>query len=147
VIRQASNRLATGLILVRLLPVYVLLGLLKHLVPLTWLARWAWCPPVGPRDHAAERRLIARVLRLSRLTGLFDRDCLQRSLLLYRVLSRSGAAPMLLIGFRRTDRQILGHAWVVIDGQPVIEHASLLQFSAAFGFGVQGTFFSAQSSS
>jgi hypothetical protein len=123
-----------------LLPAYLLLGLLKHLVPLTWLARWAWCPPVGPRDRALELRLIANVLRLSRLIGLVDRDCLQRSLLLYRVLSRSGAAPTLLIGFRRTSGAILGHAWVIVDDKPVIEQPDLLQFSAAFGFGQHGIF-------
>jgi hypothetical protein len=81
------------------------------------------------------------VLRLSQLTGLPDRDCLQRSLLLYRVLSRAGAAPTLVIGFRRINGGILGHAWVVVDNQPVIEEAELLQYSPAFGFGARGAFF------
>ena len=58
-------------------------------------------PPAGPRDHKVERRLAASVLRLSQLLSLSDRDCLQRSLLLYRLLSRAGANPILVIGFRR----------------------------------------------
>src|SRR5262249_43411534 len=144
--KQASNRLGRGLVAVRLLAVYVLLGLFKHLVPLRWLARWAWCPPVGPRDRAAERGLAAIVLRLSQLTGLPDRDCLQRSLLLYRVLSRAGAAPVLIIGFGRIDGTIRGHAWVMVDNQPVVQEAELPQFSPAFGFGVGGFMFRATES-
>src|SRR5262245_48657412 len=115
------NRLATGLVLGRLLPAFLLLGLLKHLVPLRWLARWAWCVPSGPRDREAERRTIARVVRLSRLIGQLDRGCLQRSLLLYRVLSRAGADPALVVGFGRMDGRTRGHAWVVVDGEALTE--------------------------
>jgi hypothetical protein len=141
--KQASNRLSKGLVIARLLPVYVLFGVLKHLVALGWLARWAWCPPAGPPDRAAERLLTASVLRLSQLTGLLDQDCLQRSLLLYRVLSRTGADPTLIIGFRQIDGGIRGHAWVTVDGRPLIEEAKLFQFSPAFGFGARGAFFPA----
>jgi len=56
-----------------------LLALLKQLVPLTWLVRRVWCPPIAPRDCEAEWGLTSIVLRLSRLTGLpeaiaFDAD-------------------------------------------------------------------------
>src|SRR5262249_34548422 len=139
VIKRASNRLKTGLIVGRLLPAYLLLGLLKHLVPLRWLARWAWCHPRGLHHREAERCLTASVLRLSQLTGLPDRDCLQRSLLLYRVLSRAGAEPTLVVGFDRIDGRILGHAWVTTDGHAVIEReADLLRFSPTFSFGTRG---------
>jgi hypothetical protein len=135
----ALNRLKNGLLVVRLLPGYVLFGLLKHLVPLRALVRWAWCPPHGPRDLDAERRLAARVCRLSRLTGLLDRDCLQRSLLLYRMLSRAGANPTLVVGFRRMNGRTFGHAWVIVDGYPVIEpEINLLRFSPMLGFGFRG---------
>jgi hypothetical protein len=139
------NRIRTGLVVGRLLPTFVLLSLLKHLVPLHCLARWAWCPPIGPRDLATERRLSACIIRLSQLTGLPDRDCLQRSLLLYRVLSRAGADPSLVVGFRRIDGRILGHAWVVVDGRTIIEaEANLLQFAPAFCFGPGGRLLSAR---
>lgn len=122
------------------LPAYILFGILKHIVPLTQLARWAWCAPAGPRDRETERRLAASVMRLSQLTGLPDRDCLQRSLLLYRVLSRAGADPKLVVGFQRVNRQVLGHAWVTVDGRPVFEaEADLLRFVPALAFGMQGT--------
>jgi hypothetical protein len=95
---------------------------------------------VNSRDCIAEQYLVASVQRLSELIGLPDRDCLQRSLLLYRLLSRSGAAPKLMIGFRQTEGKVLGHAWVTVDGQPIMEDVTLLPFSPAFGFGQRGAF-------
>src|SRR5262249_55817366 len=132
----ALNRLKNGFLVARLLPAYVLFGLLKHVVPLRWLVHWAWCPPDGPRDREAEHRLVARVFRLSRLTGLLDRDCLHRSLLLYSMLSRAGADPTLVVGFDRVNGRILGHAWVIVDGHAVIEpEVNLLRFLPTLGFG------------
>ena len=123
----------------RLFTAYIVLALLKYLVPLKLLVRWVWCPPVGLRNNEAERWLTATVFRLSRLTGLPDRDCLQRSLLLYHVLSRAGADPTLVIGFQRVDGQIRGHAWVVVDGCALLESESdLVRFSPALLFGSQG---------
>jgi hypothetical protein len=143
VITRALRRLRVGLVLGRLLPAYVLLGLLKHVVPLRWLVRWAWCPAAGLRDRGVEHQLAARVLRLSQLVGLPDRDCLQRSLLLYRVLSRAGADPTLVAGFHRMNGRIIGHAWVVVDGRAVIEsEGDLLRFSPALGFGSGGALLS-----
>jgi hypothetical protein len=111
------------------------------MVPLQRLVRLAWCPPACRRDHEAERRLLASVLRLSQLVGLFDRDCLQRSLLVYRLLSRSGADPHLFIGFRRKDGRLLGHAWVIVEGNAIFEsEADLLTFSPAISFAMRGRF-------
>ena len=136
---RAVNRLRTGLILCRLLPAYVLLGVFKHFVPVKWLARWAWTSPAGTRNREAERRLMAGVIRLSQLISLRDRDCLQRSLLLYRVLSRASADPTLVVGFHRTNDRILGHAWVVVDGESIIEpEADLSRFSVTLRFGSRG---------
>jgi len=108
-------------------------------MPLRWVARWAWRRSNGPRDRAAERRLAASVSRLSHLAGLPDRDCLQRSLLLYRVLSRAGADPRLVVGFQRVNDRVLGHAWVLVDGHTLIEpEAELLKFIPTFTFGARG---------
>ena len=85
---------------------YLLLGLLKHLVPLRSLAKWTWCEKAGPRDRPAERRFTANAVRVSKLLRIANRDCLQRSLLLYRLLSAVGADPELVVGLREQDGNI-----------------------------------------
>jgi hypothetical protein len=138
-ITRALHRLRVAIALARMLVPYLLLGILKQFVTLRRLARWAWCPSAGTRDRDLEHRLAMSVLRLSQLLAMPDRDCLQRSLLLYRVLSRAGADPTLLAGFHRMNGRIIGHAWVIVDGCPVIEsEGDLLRFSPAFGFGSRG---------
>jgi len=129
----------TGLLIARFLPAYVAFATLKHIVPLQRLVRLAWSPPAGQRDHEAEKRLLASVLRLSQLVGLRDGDCLQRSLLVYRLLSRAGADPLLVIGFRRKDGRLLGHTWVIVDDHAIFEsEADINTFSPAISFGSQG---------
>ena len=135
----ATNRLRTVLEGFHIVPAYVLLGLLKHLVPLRWLVKWTWCEKAGPRDRPAERRLTANVLRLSKLLRIADRDCLQRSLLLYRLLSAVGADPELVVGFREQDGKIIGHAWVLVDDMSIVEPESdLVRFSPVLRFGARG---------
>ena len=139
VFKRAVQQIKIGLNVCRLLPTYIVLGLLKHTVPLHRLARWTWRPSIGPRNHQVEQQLTLNVLRLSQLMGLFDRDCLQRSLLLYRILSRAGANPTLVVGFHRLDGQVIGHAWVTVDGDVIIEgETNLRQFSPALCFGSRG---------
>jgi Transglutaminase-like superfamily len=136
---RVSNQIRTVLDGCRIVPAYVLLGLLKHLVPLRSLAKWTWCETTGPRDRVAERRLTANVLRLSKLLRIADRDCLQRSLLLYRLLSAVGADPELVVGFREQDGKIIGHAWVLVDGTSLVEPESdLTRFSPLLRFGAHG---------
>jgi Transglutaminase-like superfamily len=139
VIPRASRQIRTVLDGFRIVPAYLLLGLLKHLVPLRWLAKWTWCEKAGPRDPVAERRLTANVLRLSKLLRIADRDCLQRSLLLYRLLSALGADPELVVGLREQDGKIIGHAWVLVDGKSLVEPESdLVRFSPVLRFGARG---------
>jgi len=140
---RVSNQIRTVLDGFRIVPAYVLLGLLKHLVPLRSLAKWTWSETSGPRDRVAERRLTANVLRLSKLLRIADRDCLQRSLLLYRLLSAVGADPELIVGFREQDGKIIGHAWVLVDDVSLVEPQSdLVRFSPAFRFGARGALLS-----
>jgi Transglutaminase-like superfamily len=139
VIPRASRQIRTVLDGLRIVPAYLLLGLLKHLVPLRWLAKWTWCKTAGPRDRLAERRLTANALRLSKLLRIADRDCLQRSLLLYRLLSALGADPELVVGLREQDGKIIGHAWVLVDGKSLVEPESdLVRFSPVLRFGARG---------
>jgi hypothetical protein len=136
---RVSNQIRTVLDGFRIVPAYVLLGLLKHLVPLPWLVKWTWCERSGPRDRLAERRLTANVLRLSKLSRIGDRDCLQRSLLLCRLLSAAGANPELVVGLREQEGKIIGHAWVLVDQVSIVESTSdLVLFSPVLRFGARG---------
>ena len=136
---RVSNQIRTVLDGFRIVPAYVLLGILKHLVPLRSLAKWTWCETTGRRDRVAERRVTANVLRLSKLLRIADRDCLQRSLLLYRLLSAVGADPELVVGLREQDGKIIGHAWVLVDDMSIVEPESdLVRFSPVLRFGARG---------
>jgi Transglutaminase-like superfamily len=140
---RASNQIRTVLDGCRIVPTYVLLGLLKHLVPLQWLVKATWCETTGPRDLLAGRRLTANALRLSKLLRIADRDCLQRSLLLYRLLSAVGADPELVVGLREQDGKIIGHAWVLVDDVSIVESESdLVRFSPVLRFGARGALLS-----
>jgi hypothetical protein len=134
------RRVATAAGLARLLPWYLAFGALRHFVPLPWLARWAWRASSGERDLEFEQKLAARVIRLRRTLERGRGDCLQSSLVLYRELSRAGADPTLVVGFRRTNGRMQGHAWVLAEGRPVGESQDALDgFAPTFGFGRHGT--------
>jgi hypothetical protein len=68
--------------------------------------------------------------RLADLAALLDRRsplglCLRRSLVRYHFLRRAGLPLVLNFGARfkegHPDREVTGHAWVTLDGQPYFE--------------------------
>jgi hypothetical protein len=85
------------------------------MVPATTMARWAWRRS-SLRDQDRELRAIAAVSRLRRTLGADRGDCLEAALVLYGELSRAGANPRLVMGFRREDERMAGHAWVEVAG-------------------------------
>lgn len=104
----------------RMVPWALLLPVLKHLLPLPRLVRIMESSRQRARNAARERRVIRVAWWVSRLQLLrFPDNCLERSLLTYRFLSLAGADPHLMIGVARGDSGVLGHAWVVLDGEPV----------------------------
>jgi hypothetical protein len=127
-------------LLARLTVAYWTLSAAKRLVSLPVLARLAWREPrPGTRDARRERVLIGLALRAARLAGRLDRDCLPRSLLLYRGLSSIGANPQLVVGVRSADGQVSGHAWVVVDGRVAAEsEEALAAFTPVCAFGPGG---------
>ncbi len=65
--------------------------------------------------------------------------CLERSLLAYRFLSGAGARPDLVVGVRPGGEGMIGHAWVVVGGEPLFEPAaSLSEYVSFFSFGRGG---------
>mgnify|MGYP006206049395 CR=1 FL=1 len=65
-----------------------------------------WQDPLGVSTH---------------LTGASRGDCLQLALVLYRELSRAGDNPVLVVGLRQDAGRTLGHAWVEVEGVPIVE--------------------------
>ena len=112
------------------------LPVLKRRLPLARLVRLMWLEPRGgARDPVQERRTIRAVARLSRAHG---GNCLERSLVLYRYLARANADPRLVVGMARPD-EYLGHVWVTVDGQPLLETPeSLAPYTDVAGFGRGG---------
>ncbi len=116
--------------------------LLTRALSLPTLARIMW---KNSRSLRHDRERAQRVVRLadwlSRATKLTTGGaCLRRSLLAYRYLSELDADPRLVVAFRRTDsRAIVGHAWVVVDGEPIGEGSLPLdEFLPAVSFGPRG---------
>ncbi len=116
--------------------------LLKWLIPLPRLARLMWATRSRPeRDAARERRIVALSEVLCGPHGgrILD-NCLERSLVSYRVLSQAGAEPELTFGVARDKNDpVRGHAWLTLDGQPVHDSlASLERFEELGTFGAAG---------
>jgi transglutaminase superfamily protein len=131
------RRLKTAPTIGRLAPAYASFALLKHIVSLPTLARWAWQRQRGPRNPKTERSVIAAVAHLRHWFGAQE-GCLQSSLVLYRELSALGADPKLAVGFRRHDNRVEGHAWVIVDGRVIPGESYAQPFVPAFQFGRGG---------
>ena len=112
------------------------LPVLKRTLPLPRLVRLMWLPHADrERDPEREERTIRVVARLSRASG---GNCLARSLVLYRYLSRADADPHLVVGMARPD-EFLGHVWVTVDGRPLLETPETLRgYEEVTTFGDQG---------
>ena len=120
-----SQRFRTSLAIAALAWPYTAFRILKHFVCLETLARWAWCEPTRPRTPNDDVVIVERMRRLSQLLRVSG-DCLPRSLLLYRELSKQGADPRLLVGFMGAGSSLIGHAWVVVKGEALLEPADVL---------------------
>ncbi len=135
---MVTSRVRRGVRLGRLLAFFSALGVLKHIVPLPTLARWAWQPPARPPHRGADD-IASEVLRAGAFGGWPDRDCLQRSLLLYRELARAGFGPELVVGFERGRDGVRGHAWVRARGRVIAEaETAVSRFEPALVFGEGG---------
>ena len=117
-------RFSAAMDVVRLIVWLNLLGIAKRLLPLRTLIRWAAGPRVA-KDRRDIPTIAGRVLRAGRFAGMPDRDCLQRSLVLFRELSRAGVPAELFVGFRQTTT-LEGHAWIAVEGRLVADEQSAI---------------------
>jgi len=109
----------------------------KRAVPIERLARLMWCDRRAWRNPHNDLFTTRLACRLTRFSGS---NCLDRSLILYRFLGRAGVHPQLILGFHRASPASgLGHAWVVVDGTPVVESAADIEtYEPVMAFGAEG---------
>ena len=104
--------------MVRLLGWRVLLAALKRTIPIETLVRWMATP--GRRSTGDTRRIVELVNWL--YAPRRDRElgnCLDRSLVLYRFLSRNEPGTRLVLGMRRGSSELEGHAWVIAGDRAI----------------------------
>jgi hypothetical protein len=90
-----------------------------------------------PEDEAAIARLLRRLYAGGRIS--LPQNCLERSLLAYRLLSELNADPILVVALSAKERATHGHAWVVVDDSPVAEPAdALTAMTPVVAFGRRG---------
>jgi len=127
---------ADALLVARTLGWMVVLPVLKRMLPFPRLVQVMWRPGTGrPRERERELHTARVVHGLCRASG---GNCLERSLILYRFLSRSNAEPTLVAGIGK-PRDLLGHVWVNVDDRPLLEPPESLQpYVELLAFGVDG---------
>jgi hypothetical protein len=135
---RRPGRLSDAADVLALLPAYLAFAVLKHVVPLPALARLAWHAGVPAGDVERASRAVRAVTRLSRRIGVTDRDCLQRSLVLYRELSRAGQTPTLVLGFKQDNGRVRGHAWVEAGPPRSVLAEDVSSYVVAASFGPRG---------
>jgi hypothetical protein len=104
--------------------------LLKQTLPLKTLVRLTRRQGNGSsRDLAREDRIVTFARWACRLTRWRSGgNCLERGLIAYRYLSAANARPELVVGVGHgAGGHILGHAWVLVEGEPVGEDRSSLR--------------------
>ena len=95
------------------------LPVLTRALPLERVVRMLARPRTRP--HPAGQKLAIRAA--GRLWRKADAPCLQRSLALYRELGGLGADATLVCGLAHEGGELVGHAWVELDGTPLLEPA------------------------
>ncbi len=97
-------------------------------------------PRQGLRDSRREQQIARFADWASRIVRpMTQGNCLERSLVAYRYLVGAHADPRLVIGFRRDDRGVLGHAWVLVDGKPLSDSpATIAEYQVAVSFEAGG---------
>ena len=109
----------------------VSLPLAKRALTVQTLARLMWT-----QAHPAAAHDVAGFLGQGG-RWLVSGNCLERSLVLYRLLSRAGANPALVLGVRPGAARVAGHVWIEIGGRPVAE-AEAASYDPVFALGAGG---------
>lgn len=95
------------------------LPLLKHLLSIETLASLMTPRPVETPSDWLRRERTATIHRVITTAGrlVVSPNCLERSLVTYRLLARAGANVALVLGMRRNGSALTGHSWIELDGR------------------------------
>jgi hypothetical protein len=138
--RSAAQRLASELIddfttTAILLILRISLPLLKRVVGVRRLASWLSASsveaPVG--ELRTERITRAREMLAHGGRLLIGTNCLDRSLAGFWLLRRAGASPTLVLGAKRQQGALAGHAWIELEGGPLEPRSDEFLRIASFG--------------
>ena len=103
------NILIWAIILPPLLSLLPLDELLKRLTPARVVRR-----------HRTRRVVVFTNWWLNRNMLMLRPTCLNRSLLLYRFLTRDGLDVRIHYGLRKTENGMEGHSWLSLGGKPLL---------------------------
>jgi Transglutaminase-like superfamily len=88
---------------------------------------------VGPSEGQADLDRLLALFKLVAAEHALRVSCLPRAIALRRMLARRGLAARVNIGFSLASSPPLGHAWVELDGVPVLEDPDIERW---YGFRV-----------
>lgn len=135
---RTRRHTSTASLVIRMGAWSLILPVLKHVVPLQRLVQLMSRPTNGRRSPETEGKIASWARRAYRLRR--SGTCLERSLLVYRYLTEASAHPRLVVGMRRGERDLVGHAWVLVDGAPLYEsNATLEPFLPIVEFSADGS--------
>src|SRR5215467_4130574 len=64
----------------------------------------------------------------------FPKECLRRSLMLYRTLTRIGHPVQIHFGVLKDEKNLTGHSWVTIAGQPLADTTASARFKVIYSY-------------
>jgi Transglutaminase-like superfamily len=114
------------------------LPLMKHTMSLPALVRLMHAAPGARPNDSSQRDRVSRITSFLARGGrtLVSANCLERSLVQYRLLSEAGVEPTLVLGASPSDSPVAGHAWVEVDQKPVEQPPE--RFVPVLVFGADG---------
>jgi len=72
-------------------------------------------------------RIIARMVEVAANHGLYQANCLKKSLVLWWLLKRKGITTELKIGVGKDGDDFCAHAWVELNGMPLTDPLTFLR--------------------
>jgi hypothetical protein len=84
-------------------------------------------------DRARAAAWLARAI-VHRLRWLFPQPCLYWALAGYHFLWQAARPAVIHFGLRKTDEELISHAWLTLDGQPVFDDPEQRGFVETIAF-------------